>query len=60
MYGWTLEGFLAALRAANVRVVLDVRQRRGVCGPDYTWANSVRLQAVACRASSDAPVGRPT
>ena len=45
VYGWTLEAFLAALRATDVRVVLDVRQRRGVRGPDYAWANSLRLQA---------------
>jgi uncharacterized protein (DUF488 family) len=45
VYGWTLESFLAALQAANVRVVLDVRQRRGVRGPEYAWANSARLQA---------------
>jgi uncharacterized protein (DUF488 family) len=45
VYGWTLESFLAALQAANVRVVLDVRQRRGVRGPEYAWANSAPLQA---------------
>ena len=26
-------------------LLLDVRQRRGVRGSDYAWANSVRLQA---------------
>jgi uncharacterized protein (DUF488 family) len=50
VYGWTLEGFLAALHAANVRVVLDVRQRRGVRGPEYAWANSARLQAALAKA----------
>jgi uncharacterized protein (DUF488 family) len=45
VYGWTLESFLAALHVANVRVVLDVRQRRGVRGPEYAWANAARLQA---------------
>jgi uncharacterized protein (DUF488 family) len=45
VYGWTLEGFLAALHAADVGVVLDARQRRGVRGPDYAWANSLRLEA---------------
>ena len=44
VYGWTLDAFLAALRAANVGVVLDVRQRRGVRGSEYAWANSARLQ----------------
>ena len=45
VYGWTLEEFLDALRAAEVGVVLDVRQRRGVRGSEYAWANSARLQA---------------
>ena len=50
VYGWTLESFLTALRAANVRLVLDVRQRRGVRGPEYAWANSARLQAALASA----------
>jgi uncharacterized protein (DUF488 family) len=45
VYGWTLDRFLAALHDADVRVVLDVRQRRGVRGTEYAWANSLRLQA---------------
>lgn len=45
VYGWTLEGFLEALAAADVRVLIDVRQRRGVRGPEYAWANAVRLQS---------------
>lgn len=45
VYGWTLERFLAALHAADVQVVLDVRQRRGVRGSEYAWANARRLQA---------------
>ena len=45
MYGFTLDSFLAALREADVRLLLDVRQRRGVRGPEYAWANSKRLQA---------------
>jgi uncharacterized protein (DUF488 family) len=44
VYGWTLEAFLVALQDAGVRRLLDVRQRRGVRGPQYAWANSVRLQ----------------
>jgi uncharacterized protein (DUF488 family) len=44
VYGWTLESFLAAMREANVGLVLDVRQRRGVRGREYAWANSTRLQ----------------
>jgi uncharacterized protein (DUF488 family) len=45
VYGFTAETFLARLRAADVGLLLDVRQRRGVRGPEYAWANSVRLQA---------------
>jgi hypothetical protein len=50
VYGCTLESFLAALHVVNVRVVLDVRQRRGVRGPQYAWANSARLQAALASA----------
>jgi uncharacterized protein (DUF488 family) len=50
VYGWTLESFLSVLRAAEVQVVLDVRQRRGVRGPEYAWANSARLQAALATA----------
>ena len=52
VYGFTVDGFLAALREARVDVVLDVRQRRGVRGPEYAWANSRRLQ----RALADAGI----
>jgi uncharacterized protein (DUF488 family) len=45
VYGWTLETFLDALHGAGVALVLDVRQRRGVRGPEYAWANAQRLQA---------------
>jgi uncharacterized protein (DUF488 family) len=44
VYGATLERFLQALADAEVSEVLDVRQRRGVRGPEYAWANSKRLQ----------------
>jgi uncharacterized protein (DUF488 family) len=44
VYGWTLEAFLHALREAGVCQVLDVRQRRGVRGSEYAWANARRLQ----------------
>jgi uncharacterized protein (DUF488 family) len=33
-----------------VRLLVDVRQRRGVRGPDYAWANSARLQGVLAEA----------
>ena len=45
VYGFTLDAFLAALAEADVRLLLDVRQRRGVRGPEYAWANAKRLQA---------------
>jgi uncharacterized protein (DUF488 family) len=45
VYGFTLDAFLATLAEADVRVLLDVRQRRGVRGPEYAWANAKRLQA---------------
>jgi uncharacterized protein (DUF488 family) len=44
VYGFTAERFLAALNQAKVDVLLDVRQRRGVRGSEYAWANSRRLQ----------------
>jgi uncharacterized protein (DUF488 family) len=44
VYGWTLERFLAALTEAGVGLVVDVRQRRGVSGSEYAWANARRLQ----------------
>jgi uncharacterized protein (DUF488 family) len=52
VYGFTLDRFLSALRDARVDVLLDVRQRRGVRGPEYAWANSQRLQ----RALADAGI----
>jgi uncharacterized protein (DUF488 family) len=45
VYGFSADTFLAALRGADVREVLDVRQRRGVRGREYAWANAKRLEA---------------
>jgi uncharacterized protein (DUF488 family) len=50
VYGFTVEEFLAALREADVRLLLDVRQRRGVRGPQYAWANAKRLEAALAEA----------
>ena len=50
VYGTDVEGFLAALREADVGLLLDVRQRRGVRGRQYAWANSLRLQAALAQA----------
>ena len=44
VYGFDRDSFLATLRDAEVNLVLDVRQRRGVRGSEYAWANSRRLQ----------------
>jgi uncharacterized protein (DUF488 family) len=44
VYGFDQASFLKALDDAGVRLLLDVRQRRGVRGPEYAWANSARLQ----------------
>jgi uncharacterized protein (DUF488 family) len=45
VYGWTLDESLAALHEADIALVVDVRQRRGVRGREYSWANARRLQA---------------
>jgi uncharacterized protein (DUF488 family) len=45
VYGFEQAAFLAALARARVTVLFDVRQRRGVRGSEYAWANSARLQA---------------
>jgi uncharacterized protein (DUF488 family) len=45
VYGFSAETFLSALREAEVVRLLDVRQRRGVRGSRYAWANSLRLQS---------------
>src|SRR5918997_6964568 len=53
IYGLDGESFLQRLREADVRLLLDVRQRRGVRGPEYAWANSKRLQAALDEAGID-------
>jgi uncharacterized protein (DUF488 family) len=53
VYGATLASFLAALRGANVGQLIDVRQRRGVRGSEYAWANAQRLQAALAEAAID-------
>jgi uncharacterized protein (DUF488 family) len=44
VYGFDRETFLGTLADAGIELVLDVRQRRGVRGSEYAWANSRRLQ----------------
>ena len=50
VYGFDGESFLQRLRRADTRLLLDVRQRRGVRGSEYAWANSRRLQAALAHA----------
>src|ERR1044072_7103498 len=45
VYGFDRETFLEALATAKVDLLLDPRQRRGVRGSEYAWANAQRLQA---------------
>jgi uncharacterized protein (DUF488 family) len=45
VYQSSLEDFLDKLQRHRVAMVVDVRQRRGVRGREYAWANSRRLQA---------------
>ena len=44
VYRFNGESFIAALDDAGVTVLVDVRQRRGVRGTQYAWANAQRLQ----------------
>ena len=53
VYGLDADSFLSALREEGVSELVDVRQRRGVRGHEYAWANAVRLQA----ALADAGIG---
>lgn len=50
VYGFNRESFLRRLRQADVRLLLDVRQRRGVRGTEYAWANSLQLQTALTEA----------
>ena len=45
VYQSSLDDFLKTLKRHRVAMVVDVRQRRGVRGREYAWANSRRLQA---------------
>ena len=53
VYGFTVDAFVEQLSGAGVGLLLDLRQRRGVRGPEYSWANSARLQ----RALAAADIG---
>jgi uncharacterized protein (DUF488 family) len=53
VYGFDRSSFLQALADAGIDVLVDVRQRRGVRGSEYAWANSQRLQAALAEAGVD-------
>jgi uncharacterized protein (DUF488 family) len=53
VYEFDAPSFIRALNAAQVTRVIDIRQRRGVRGSEYAWANSRRLQALL----SDGQIG---
>jgi len=53
VYGFDAASFMEALRGADVRMLIDVRQRRGVRGSEYAWANAARLQAALEEAGID-------
>ncbi|MCS6919525.1 MAG: DUF488 domain-containing protein [Fimbriimonadales bacterium] len=44
VYGWTPERFVCALKELGVQVLIDTRQRRGVRGREYRFANANALQ----------------
>lgn len=44
VYGFTEGKFYETLLMSGARSVVDVRQRRGVRGAEYAWANAKRLE----------------
>jgi uncharacterized protein (DUF488 family) len=50
VYEFDASSFIRALDAAGVTRIFDIRQRRGVRGPQYAWANAQRLQALLAEA----------
>ncbi|HEY0391604.1 MAG TPA: DUF488 domain-containing protein [Solirubrobacterales bacterium] len=50
VYGFDRDSFLQTLSDAGIDLLLDVRQRRGVRGSEYAWANARRLQAALAEA----------
>ena len=53
VYEFDAASFIRTLDAAAVSRIIDIRQRRGVRGPQYAWANARRLQALL----ADAHIG---
>ncbi|MFL5861339.1 MAG: DUF488 family protein [Solirubrobacteraceae bacterium] len=50
VYEFDAASFVGALDEAGVTKVFDIRQRRGVRGARYSWANAQRLQALLAAA----------
>jgi uncharacterized protein (DUF488 family) len=50
VYEFDASSFVAALDESGVTKVFDVRQRRGVRGARYAWANAQRLQKLLAEA----------
>ena len=50
VYEFDAASFVAALDEAGVTKVFDIRQRRGVRGARYAWANAQRLQKLLAEA----------
>jgi uncharacterized protein (DUF488 family) len=46
VYEFDPTSFIQTLDDAGVTQLVDIRQRRGVRGPQYAWANARRLQAL--------------
>lgn len=53
VYEFDAAGFIQTLEEAGVTQVIDIRQRRGVRGSRYAWANARRLQALLSDAGID-------
>jgi uncharacterized protein (DUF488 family) len=53
VYEFDVPRFIGALDDAGVTQVIDIRQRRGVRGPQYAWANVRRMQGLL----ADAHIG---
>jgi uncharacterized protein (DUF488 family) len=53
VYEFDAASFIRTLDDAGVTQVVDIRQRRGVRGSEYAWANARRLQALL----ADARIG---
>src|ERR1700753_3862486 len=46
VYDFDATSFIRALDQAQVTQLIDIRQRRGVRGSEYAWANAQRLQTL--------------